>query len=421
MNESREIVGGLLEELDERKAVELTSRLIQFESVNPPGDMGEISRYLAGYLKNEGFDVRTYEPEAGRYGVLVEAGEGKIDRTLVLNGHMDVVPPGDTSRWDYPPYSGKLEDGYILGRGASDMKGGLAGTIVAFIAAAKYGKIPGKLILMLVPDEESGGCWGTRYFLENHLDTADGCLIGEPSGLFHPTIGQKGALWLKVTASGVPAHGSLYPFEGDSAIINMTEAIDVLSSLPDREVIVPEEVKEIVEYSKKVITERKVGNGGHSGEALHTITCNIGTITGGDKVNKVPEQCEIEVDVRVPLGTTSDRVMKYVNGELEERDIQVKVERKKDSIEPNYTAPEEAVVTSVINSINSLQEEKEAGPTLQWASSDAKFFSQEGIPTVQYRPAELEGIHSFNEKVKTSDIEFATRVYLATIANFMHG
>ena len=113
--------------------------------------------------------------------------------------------------------------------------------------------------------------------------------------------------------------------------------------------------------------------------------------------------------------------MKYVNGELEERDIQVKVERKKDSIEPNYTAPDEAVVTSVINSINSLQEEKEAGPTLQWASSDAKFFSQEGIPTVQYGPAELEGIHSFNEKVKTSDIEFATRVYLATIANFMHG
>lgn len=404
-------------EQSEKEAVSLASKLIKFESVNPPGDVTEIANYLVEYLEKEDLEVRTFEPEEGRRGILAEVGDGNVDRTLILNGHMDVVPPGDISKWDFPPYSGKRENGFIYGRGASDMKAGLAGIVVAFITAAKSENMPGNLMLMLVPDEETGGCWGTKYFLENQINYADGCLIAEPSGIYHPTIGQKGALWLKISASGIPAHGSLYPFEGQSAIMKINEVIEVLSTLPERSVKIPDEIREIVDYSKEVIADRQ--GDGHGGEPLDTLTCNVGTISGGDKLNKVPESCEIEVDIRVPLGRTSEEVLKMIKDDLKSRDISVEIEAIKDPIDPNYTSPEEPIVTSVIDSINNLQDEKEAGPTLQWASSDAKYFRQHGIPTIQYGPAELEGIHSFNEKVKISDVKFATRVYTAIIGNFM--
>lgn len=416
-SQENDLTESLLERLDETEVIDLTSKLIKLQSVNPPGDTKDITRYLTTYLKDKGLDPKIIEPEQGKCGILLSAGRREIDKTLVLNGHMDVVPPGDTSQWDFPPFSGKLEDGYVHGRGASDMKGGLAGLVVAFVLAATTEEIPGQLQLMLVPDEETGGQLGTKYFLENFLEEADGCLIAEPSGKHSPTTGQKGSLWLEISTKGIPAHGSLYPLQGESAIMAMQKVIEVLSELPETPVEVPEKVKQVVELSQEVIEDEEGKEG--LGEALHTITCNVGTIQGGDKVNKVPESCRIEADLRIPFGKTAEGVLEALKGKLEDRGVIAEVKKTRESADPNYTLPEEEIVDAVLKSLRTLQDEVTPNPTFQWASSDAKFFRQQGIPTLQYGPAELEGIHSFNEKVSTEDLIFATKVYLATIGNFM--
>ena len=199
----------------EKQVSELTGELIRIPSENPPGDTREIATAIADYLKTVGLATQRLESKPNMLNVVgkLEAGGGP---TLILNGHMDVVPVGERDRWSWDPFSGHLQDGYILGRGASDMKGGLAALLVALSKIASFSDLKGSILFMAVPDEETGGEFGTRFLLEQGL-TGDACLIAEPSGQ-NPTIGQKGNLWVNAIAHGVSAHGSLSPLVGENAI-----------------------------------------------------------------------------------------------------------------------------------------------------------------------------------------------------------
>jgi len=393
---------------------ELCSELVKIPSENPPGDCHKIAAFITDYLKNAGLPVRRIPGPSGQPNLLSELDFGK-GPVLILNGHMDVVPAGDPARWTWDPFGGAVEEGYVLGRGASDMKGGLAALMVAlsYLVSHHRSDLRGRLVFMAVPDEETGGRNGTGFLLEQGLE-GDACLIAEPSGT-NPTIGQKGNIWLVLKTVGRSAHGSLSPLVGPNAIQMMCKGIQAAYRLFERSWAIPPRERELIRRTQEVLRSQV---GDVPAEALGRVTVNVGKIHGGEKVNMIADRCEAHFDLRVPIGLKTSEVLAELEREVRQIGSVCRIEFYSEPNEPNYTAPEEPFVKLVLKAIRAVTR-AEAHPILQWASSDARFFRYRGIPTVQYGPCELEGIHGYNERVKVEDLVQAARVYALIAWKFL--
>jgi succinyl-diaminopimelate desuccinylase len=401
------------EEHDE--ILELAGDLIRFPSENPPGDMTEIADFVVEYLSDYGLDCETHEPESGKINILCKLGSGK-EKRLVLNGHLDVVPVGDEDDWSFPPFSGEVKNGFLLGRGASDMKGGDAGIISAMRLLVDYeDELEGTVTLTLVPDEETMGELGTGWILDEKLIDPTACVIAEPTDLPLIDIGQKGAYWGKVVVKGTPIHGSLSPYKGDSAIRKACKVMEKMFDITKLDVKAPKDIKKVIEESKPLI-EDLIGEEG-VGIILSSPTLNIGIIRGGNKVNIVPDRCELEFDMRLPIGFDVDKASAHMKEILEDFGDDAVLDIGT-AIDPNYTAPEAPIVTSTMDNVQKVLG-REPRIFTQWASSDARHFRNRGIDTVHYGPAIIEGIHGIDEKVKADDVVQATKVYTGTILDYL--
>ncbi|MFX0044740.1 MAG: ArgE/DapE family deacylase [Candidatus Hermodarchaeota archaeon] len=403
--------------IDSQKAeiIKLASDLIRIPSENPPGNMSEIAAFVVGYLEQHGLVCEIYEPENGRINIICSLGE-KTGKELVLNGHMDVVPAGDSERWDFPPFGGAIENGFLLGRGASDMKGGVAGIMSAMRFLVQEEDIMnGNVSLTLVPDEETMGVFGTGWILDEGLVNPDACIIAEPTDVHLIDIGQKGAYWGKVRIKGVPIHGSLSPYKGDSAILKACKVMNRMFEVTRTEVSQPDDIVDVIESSKHLI-EGLIGEEG-IGVILSSPTLNVGIIKGGTKVNVVPGACEIEFDIRLPIGFSVEDATKRLSEVLAEFGDDVELEMAT-GINPNYTAPTTSLVSLTKQNVNQVLG-TEPDVFVQWASSDARHFRLRGIDTIHYGPAIIEGIHGLNEKVKVEDIVSAAKVYAGTAIDYL--
>ena len=392
--------------------IDLCSDLLKSKNENPPGDMTEISGFVRDYLGEFGCEYQVVEPQKGRISVLSHLGEEEGPH-LVLNGHMDVVPAGDMSRWSFDPYGGEVRDGFLYGRGASDMKCGLAAMMFSFRTVAEL-DIPlrSRVTLMVVPDEETGSAYGTRHLLENKIVTGDACIIGEPTGSDLVEIGQKGSVGGMIRISGSPIHSSLSPIRGDSAIMKVAKLLPKLMELHEVEFPTPPEIRDVVEDNKALYRELE---GAGAERMLTHASVNFGVINGGTKSNVVAESCECTLDMRIPQGASHAEVMRMLRDAVDESKIEgVTLDiRGRDAF---YISPEEHIVKVVGGSV-----EKALGRSprlfIQWACSDVAAFHQKGIPTVQYGP-HGSGIHGYDEKIKVETVEDAAKVYSLSILNF---
>ncbi len=404
----------ILAELKDQEVLDLARKLIKIPSENPPGDMNEIAAFIEEYLSEVGVKIERYEPVKGKISLIARIGSNS-GKELIFNGHMDVVPVGDKSRWEFDPFLGEIRDGYLLGRGASDMKGGLAGIIYAFKKLVKYEKeLRGRLTLVCVPDEETGGEHGTGYLVSQNIAVGSSVVIAEPTGMDFIDVGQKGALWMRITIYGKPIHGSLSPYAGESAILKAADLMkELLSSVTGLKPKVPEDMKPVIEESKK-IAEQLIKIKG-IGKILDHATINFGIIKGGTKINIVPEKCELDVDIRVPVGMTSEEVASHVEKIVSKYGGEVSYIEKSNA---NYTPPGSDIVKIAAANIEQIIGIK---PRLlvQWASSDARFYRGKGVPTIHYGPAEVGVIHGYNEKVKAEDIVKACKVYAGIAADYL--
>jgi succinyl-diaminopimelate desuccinylase len=338
---------------------------------------------------------------------------------LIYCGHTDVVPAGDRSKWDFDPFSGEVKDGWLLGRGASDMKAGLGGIIFVFALLKKLGiNLPGKLTLAIVPDEETGGEYGVPWLLEKEIIKGDGCLIAEPSSPLNPTIGQKGSYWFELEVFGEPGHGSLSPLAGSNAIIDALAAIERIRKLWDIEITIPEEVQPLIEASKRYMREVEKDREKYL-PVLERVTVNIGTIQGGTKSNVIPESCKVQVDCRLPFGVTQDEISTFLKKEFEDLGIRYEIKPFGFRSHANYTPADDPVCKAIVDNI-SFVTGKESYGVQQWASSDARHFRDYHIPVLQYGPAYLPSIHGYNEKVHVDDIIRCAKVYIAAVVDFLN-
>jgi len=420
----KKIDSKLVEQVKKRRQelTNLCQELIQAKGENPPGDVHEAASVIERFLEREGINRERFEPQKGHVSVLGRVGEGKP--ALILCGHIDVVPAGDASKWASPPYSGDLTEGKILGRGASDMKGGVAAMLMALAVVKDFeADLPGVVTVASVCDEEAQGPGGAIWLLENKKLRGDACLITEPTGYLEDgskgnysiVAGEKGTCWLLITASGEPAHGSLPPL-GRNAILNLTGFLPRLKALESSAVKVPKDAVALIRNGRKELLSVAKKRGvpvASLTRALDHYTINVGTIAGGTKANVVPEKCEAEIDIRVPAGGNPDGVEELVRSVLPE-DFDYRVTNR---TMPSYTPADNPLIKTVQRGAQPVFGYKPAA-TYMAATSDAHFFREMlGVPTVAFGPGYGECCHAYDEFVYAKDVIDMAKVYAVVIAN----
>lgn len=228
----------VLDRIDDRvdELVELTCDLIRFPTINPPGEAYQpCAEFIGRRLSKRGFDIE-YVRAVGapgdndaypRINVVARREGSRPGPCVHFNGHIDVVEVG--SGWTVPPFDGLVRDGKVYGRGACDMKGGLASAIIAVEALIDSDpRHPGTIEISGTVDEESGGYGGVAYLAERgwfSTPRVDHVVIPEPLNVDRVCIGHRGVWWAEIETKGRMAHGSM-PFLGDSAIRHMAAVLE---------------------------------------------------------------------------------------------------------------------------------------------------------------------------------------------------
>ncbi len=405
--------------IDERKdeLLNLTSELIKIPSVNPNGEIQEVIDYIYKYLEHESIEKEILSIKEEFPNII--ASYGKNDgKTLILNGHADVVPVGDRDKWDFDPFSGEITSNQILGRGTSDMKAGLAGILFAVkLLAQNKIELDGNIKLHIVSDEETGGDFGTKWLLDSgYADHAYACLVAEPTSYSNCEVGQKGSLWIHLKSYGKSAHGSIGQYVGENAITKLMKVLSKIEKMSEIKGKFDESQRQVLKDSKSIAKGALKVEGVEN--VIDHVAVNIGTIKGGIKTNMVPDFCEAAVDIRMPIGVKADDIKGEVKNIIDDLDLTgIEYDFNWNS-DANYTDVEEDIVKSAVNNAEKIWD-KEVLPAYQWASSDARYYRYKNIPTIQYGPANTEGIHSYNENVDIEDIINSTKVYIGIIIDLL--
>jgi succinyl-diaminopimelate desuccinylase len=376
--------GGLPEDIlakvSEQSIVDLLQQVIRIESTNPPGNERDLADFLSEFFKKAGLEPDLYEYEENRVNLITRIKGTGEKPGLIFSAHMDTVPAGEVD-WAFPPFSGTLHEGKIYGRGAADMKGGLAAMAEAAAILSKSNFSPkGDLILAFTYDE-THGLRGAKHLVDgNHLEDMGAVLISEPSTL-DVFIAEKGALWLKCRAEGKTAHTSM-PQLGQNAIFEMTRFLNQL-----------EEDLDVTEVDHPL---------------LGTGTFTVGTIKGGVTINVVPDVCEAEMDIRLVPGQDYRKVIETVRDIAGDR-IQVDLIDWKEPVETNQDAEIVEIALSAVGEITGQQREPMG---VSYFTDGAILANCLHIPMVNIGPADTGMTHQPNENVEVSRLVQAVKIYL---------
>jgi len=417
--------------------VELLQQLIRFDTTNPPGNEAGCIEYLRGLLEEEGCEVELYAKDPARPN-LVSRLRGRGSRTpLLLQGHVDVVTTTGQD-WTRPPFGGELVDGYVWGRGALDMKGGVAMMVSAFLRAAReQTQLPGDVILCVLADEENGGDFGAKFLVEDHAHLFEGVKwsLGEFGGftlelggrrLYPIQVAEKQICWLKARVPGRAGHGAMVQRGGTmSRLGKFLRDLDrkrtpVHVTPPARAMIegianaVPRPQRDVLlALLKPRLTDRVLpllGERSKTMEPLLRNTVNATIVRAGEKVNVVPASVDVELDARALPGFGPAEMLAEVQA-LVGDDVELELVR----YDPGPPEPRLDQFEALAEIIRELEPGAVPVPLLQAGVTDARFFAQLGIQNYGFLPLKLPGdfrfttlIHAPDERVPAEAIEFGT-------------
>jgi acetylornithine deacetylase/succinyl-diaminopimelate desuccinylase-like protein len=418
--------------------VELLQRLIRFDTTNPPGHERECVVWAKALCDGAGLDARVVAKDEARPNLIARlAGRGEAP-PLLLQGHVDVVTTAGQS-WTREPFGGELVNGEVWGRGALDMKGGVAMMLAATLRRAESGEPPrGDLLLCLLADEENRGVFGARFLVDEHpeLFTDVKHAIGE-FGAFRGNVGglatypiqvaEKQLCWTRVTIRGPAGHGSV-PMRG-GAMARLGRLLTRLddSRLPVHVTDVP---RAMIETLAAALPEggRDLADGlldstrtdatldalGAAGERLDPIlhnTVNATVVRGGDQLNVVPSELQLDLDGRLLPGQTPDDLLRELRQLAEDDELHFEIlnhERGPEHADLSLLPLLGAVLKAADPSAVPL-------PLLLPAVSDARFFARLGIQTYGFLPMRLPPeldfmklIHAADERVPADEIRWGT-------------
>ena len=278
--------------------VTLLQEMIRASSVNPPADTHACAGILIDLLRREGIATEAVEGAPGRVNVVATMAGERPGPKLILNGHIDTVPPGDG--WSIDPFGGLFRDGYIWGRGACDMKSGVAAMLAAIVDLKRSGEpFAGEIQLQAVADEETGSQWGTLHLIEQgYCDGADFAICTEPTDLA-VELGNRGLRWVDITIHGDASHAGR-PHLGTNAVSVASEIIGRINELT------------FTRHDDRF--------------EIPNPSISVTTIAGGETVNVIPDRCVFSVDRRMLPGEAEEDVLVELESAIEpvrERGIRV--------------------------------------------------------------------------------------------------
>jgi succinyl-diaminopimelate desuccinylase len=405
------VLSQVLARLDAEEVVELTRALVQIPSVYRPGDPdageGRVAAFIEGWFRREGFQVEVQMVAPGRPNVVAWIGEKTVGRrSLLLEGHTDVVTEGDPREWTHPPFGGELIDGRIYGRGAADMKAGLAAAMVAAASFMRAGVEPrGKLVVGALVDEE-GGMIGARHLASSATGhELDGAIICEPEDN-ELCLEQRGVVWARVRLRGRMAHGAM-PEAGINPIVGIGAVLASISA-----------------------AQRRLRQRGERSRYLKPATVTPTVVTspppggGVPQSNVIPAVAEMTLDIRVTPGVGEadlDAELKTICQRAEAACPGLKVEWEPVNPFrlPTRVPRDEPLVEAMIGAIrHSLGRAPRFGGVP--GSTDGTVLRMAlGIPIVTCGPGNRLIPHQVDEYVEVEQIVDATKIYIASAVNYL--
>jgi acetylornithine deacetylase/succinyl-diaminopimelate desuccinylase-like protein len=420
----------------ERRTTQLLQRLIQFDTVNPPGNEEACQEYLRGLLEGAGFEVELLAAVPGRPNLVARMPSGRSGPTLCLLGHVDTVL-ANPAEWEVSPWSGELrDDGCVWGRGALDMKSHVAAEVATACALADAGWRPqsGELKIVLTVDEETGAEHGAQWLCAEHADKVRcDVVVNEGAGMsfeyggrrIYPVcVAEKGVFRFTLTAHGRAGHASI-PRIGDNAL---TKLAPVLAAMSSGRVVSPERSPEPEAFlaalgvdtddleaalSEVESTDPRVAV---LIEPLLGVTLAPTIVSASEKINVIPSAARLRVDCRVPPGVEQERALariREVVGDEHEIDFDECVVGNRSPID-----------TPLMDTIRDFVQREDPGALVTATAlagfSDSRWFREAFPDAVVYgffpqRKMDLfEGaplIHGANERIPVEDLGLAARFF----------
>jgi acetylornithine deacetylase/succinyl-diaminopimelate desuccinylase-like protein len=420
---------------------ELLQRLIRFDTTNPPGNEAECISFINGLLTKAGIETTILARMPERPNLIARLrGQGNIS-PLLLYGHVDVVTTVN-QKWQNPPFEGKLIDDFVWGRGALDMKGGIAMMLASFLRAKAEGlNLPGDVVLVIVSDEETGGDFGSKYLVENHSDLFEGIryAIGEFGGFtlyigkrrFYPImVGEKQKCWMRATIRGPGGHGSI-PVRG-GAMARLSRLLQKLDKnrLPVHITRVASLTFKTVALSlgglkglivgqltNPLLTNSLLNLLGERGRLFDPLLHNTVSATilhGSEQINVIPSEISVELDGRLLPGYHPDDMIAELH-QLIGSDIELEVIR----FDPGPVEPDMGLFDTLADILRKADPDGIPIPLLLSGATDGRFFSRLGIQTYGFLPMPLpenlnfsQTIHGANERIPVEALDFgASAIY----------
>jgi acetylornithine deacetylase/succinyl-diaminopimelate desuccinylase-like protein len=416
------------------RPADLLQRLIRFDTTNPPGNERACVQWIAEHLRDHGVEPQIVAKDPERPSLVARLQGAGTAPALLMQGHIDVVPA--EGRWTHDPFSAEIADGHIWGRGALDMKSGVAMMISAFLHAAARDVPPaGDVVLCVLSDEEAGGNLGARFLVEEHPELFDGVrfAIGEFGGFsldlagrrFYPMmVSEKQLCVVRATFRGPAGHGSL-PVRGGamgalgrfldaldrrrlpvhvtqvtrSMIEAIAAAVPAPVSLPLRGLLRPRTADRVLDL---------LGDRARIFDPVLHNTASATIVRGGQSANVIPGEVSVDLDCRLLPGFEPDDVFSELR-ELARVDLELELLR----FDPGPRQVDMTLFPTLGGILRELDSTALPMPLLLPAVSDARFFARLGIQTYGFLPMQLPSelrfmdlIHAEDERIPVESIDF---------------
>ncbi|MDQ6691239.1 MAG: M20/M25/M40 family metallo-hydrolase [Candidatus Dormibacteraeota bacterium] len=422
---------------------ELLQRLIRFDTTNPPGNERACVEFIGEVLTEAGIEWKTYaaRPERPNLVARIPGGSGP---GLILQGHVDVVTTVN-QKWTRPPFAGELVDGWIWGRGALDMKNGVAMMVSAFIRAKRESvKLPGDLILVVLADEEAGGVEGAAWLTDQHPELFAGVqfTIGELGGysrqvashrFYDVMVSEKRGCQLRLTVRGPGGHGSVPMREGAMAKLGeilvalnsnrlpvhhtaavklqlegMAAALGEVEGEPYRRLLDPALTDQVLD---------ELGPAGRPLDAVLHNTVNATMVEGGLKINVIPSDIHLSLDGRLLPGFGPEDLIAELRTLVGDRaEIEVV------NLAPAQPEPDLSRFDVLAEILRELDPQAVPVPYLVSGGTDGRHFAKLGIRTYGFTPVRLPGdfepwrtIHDADERIPAEGLDFGTEAIFRAI------
>ena len=372
------------------EAIRTIQEYVRINTSNPPGDVLKAADFLTGILQREGIPVKRYDSGPGRAIVLARLkGTGTAKPLLLLN-HMDVVPT-DPSRWQHDPFAAQIADGKIWGRGAIDMKGLGVVQLMAFLSLKRQNvPLARDVILMAVPDEETGGTLGAKWMREQHYTDIDPEYVLDEGGfgsrdLFAPgklvfgiSVAEKKIFWLTLRAEGIAGHASQPHDQNPNDRLVRALARLLSEPAPSSSFTVLETMKSRV----GTFAVNKFNNAiQHSTISLTTLRSGVGD---PPKINVIPSVAEATIDCRVLPGTTKEQWLTEIRRRLGDPSIKIEISYEGD--EPNVTTQDSTFYRALESAVKRRHPEAIVTPMLVPYGTDSNGFRPKGVKSYGFTP-----------------------------------